>query len=314
MSGQRVIVKVLAAFCALWSSLGSIAVAQVGDGPRAYQTLPKDTRVLSQFYIGTRGNLTPASGIIPRDAELDMDLGITQFSQTLEINGRQAGALAYIPYGDISGSLALGGTSRSASTSGFSDLTVGIAYGLLNTPSLAFEDYVKFDPGISIAGLAKLTLPTGSYNGSKALNMGGNRFALELGLPVAYYLGSSFLDPTLTSFEILPKVTLFGENDEPSGGGGELEQDPLLTIEAHLTRNFGQAFWLSLDAFYSYGGETATDGEEADNKQRSLSLGGTGSLNLSRSTSLKVTYGEVVSGNADGADGHLVRVQLLYLF
>jgi len=85
--------------------MAAVAVAQVGDGPRAYQTLPEDARVLSQFYIGTRGNLTPVDGAIPRGAHLDMNLGITQFSQTLELNGRQAGMLADLPYGNISGSL-----------------------------------------------------------------------------------------------------------------------------------------------------------------------------------------------------------------
>ena len=294
--------------------MGSIAVAQVGDGPRAYQTLPKDTRVLAQFYIGTRGNLTPVEGDIPPDARLDMNLAITQYSQTLELNGRQAGLLAYLPYGNISGSLDLGGVNQSASAAGIGDLTLGFVYGLLNTPSLGFEEYIKYHPGLAVVALAKLTLPTGSYDSGSALSMGGNRFALELGLPVAYYLGVSFLDPALTSFEVLPKVTFFGKNTDPFGGGGDLEQAPLYTIEAHVTRNFGQVFWASLDAFYSYGGETETGDVEDNNNQRSLSLGVTGNLNLSRAASLKVTYGEVVSGNADGADGRLLRVQFIYLF
>ena len=297
-----------------WALNISSATAQVGDGPRAYQLLPENTRVLSQYYIGTRGNFTATPGTVIRDAEIDVNLGLTQFTQTFDIGGRQAGVLAILPYGNLSGSLGIGGTSINGSDSGLGDIVLGFVYGAYGAPSLSREDYFTYDPGLSINALARLTLPTGSYDSSQSLNLGANRWALELGLPVTYFVGSSFLDKSLMSFEIQPKITIFGDNDNAPGSGGTLEQDPLYTIEAHVTRNFGQAFWGSLDALYTYGGETQTNGVSANNKQESLALGVTGNLNLSEAASIKATYGEVVSGNADGSDGRLFRLQLLYLF
>lgn len=69
------------------------AAAQIGDGLRAFQLLPAKTRVLSQHYIGTRGNFTASAGSAIRDVEIDVNLGLTQFTQIFEIGGNQAGVL-----------------------------------------------------------------------------------------------------------------------------------------------------------------------------------------------------------------------------
>lgn len=297
-----------------WSIGVGVASAQVGDGPRAYQLLPEGTKVLSQFILGTRGNVTPSDGTILRDADLDLNLGITEYSQTFDLNGHQAGWLVLVPYGEVSGGLGFGAAGQSASTSGLGDIKLGFIYGMLGAPNLSFEDYTQYDPELAVTFLGRLTMPTGRYNSDSSLNMGGNRWALELGLPVTYYVGNSFLDPSLTTFEIQPKVTVFSDNTDAPGATKKLSQEPIFSVEAHVTRNFGQAFWGSIDALYTYGGATKSDGFDNENTQRSFAMGITGNLNLSASTSLKLTYGEVVSGNPDGSDGRVLRAQLLYLF
>lgn len=292
----------------------SLATAQIGDGPRAYQLLPEKTRVLSQYYIGTRGNFTASAGSVIQNADIDVNLGLTQFTQTFDIGGRQTGVLAILPYGNLSGSLGIGGGAVRGQDAGLGDIVLGFVYGAYGAPSLSREAYFAHDPGLSIKTLVRLTLPTGSYDSAQSLNLGANRWALELGLPVTYFAGSSFLDRSLMAFEIQPKVTLFGDNSNAPGTGGVLEQDPLFTLEAHVSRNFGQAVWGSLDALYTYGGGTRTNGVSAGNTQRSLALGVTGNLTLSEAASIKATYGEVVSGNAAGSDGRMFRLQFLYLF
>ncbi|AVO38224.1 transporter [Pukyongiella litopenaei] len=288
--------------------------AQMGDGPRAYQLVPEDTRSVSQFYIGTRGNLAPSDGTVFRGADLDLNLGVTQYSQTLGLNGHQAAWLMIVPYGNVSGSLGLGAGGSSGSDSGLGDIKLGFAYGIHGAPVLDREAYMRYDPGLAVNFIGRVTAPTGHYDSARSLNMGGNRWALELALPIAYYLGNSFLDPQLTTFEIMPKVAIYGDNTDAPGATQTLSQRPVLSIEAHVTRNFGKAFWGSLDALYTYGGETESDGIDDNNRQRSLAVGVSGNVTFSPSTSLKVTYGEVISGNANGSDGKMFRAQLMYLF
>lgn len=297
-----------------WLMSASFASAQVGDGARAYQLLPEGTKTVSQFVLTTRGNITPTDGTVFRGADLDLNLGITQYSQTFDLDGHQAGWMAILPYGEVSGELGFGAGGRSASTSGLGDVKLGFIYGILGAPNLDFQSYTKYDPKLAVTFLGRLTVPTGRYDSDRSLNMGGNRWALELGLPMTYYVGRSFLDPSLTTFEVQPKITIFSDNTDAPGATQTLSQRPLYSVEAHVTRNFGKAFWGSIDALYTYGGETKSDGVANGNTQRSFAMGVTGNLNLSASTSLKVTYGEVISGNSDGSDGRMLRVQMLYLF
>jgi hypothetical protein len=50
----------------------------------------------------------------------------------------------------------------------------------------------------SRSGVGDLQL-TAAFGRNSPVNLGQNRWALQLGLPLALYLGDSFLDPTLTS-------------------------------------------------------------------------------------------------------------------
>lgn len=289
-------------------------VAAQGDGPRAYQLVPDKTQTFAQFLLALRGNQTPSTGSVIEGSDIDINFGISQYGRTIGINGHQAGLLAIVPYGNVSGSLSTGLGTTSGSDVGLGDVLLGFVYGIVGSPVLTAQEYINYDPGFAMAFLARVTLPTGSYDSDRNLNMGGNRWALELGTPIMYYIGSSYLDPSLATIEILPKVTFFSENSDAPGATQRLGQDPLFSLEGHVTRNFGQAFWGSLDARYEYGGETSSDGVSDGNSQRSLSLGVTAALNLSQSSSVKVSYGAVVSGNAAGSTGRMLRMQFLTLF
>ncbi len=124
---------------------------------------------------------------------------------------------------------------------------------------------------------------------------------------MTWYLGRSFIDPRLMTFELLPTVTFYTRNDDPKGAD-TVAQKPIVRLEGHITRNLTKALWVSFDATPVYGGETTTDGVEDDDVQRALMLGGTVNVTLSRSTSVKVTYGEVASRNDGGPDGQMFRV------
>ena len=69
------------------------------------------------------------------------------------------------------------------------------------------------------------------------------------------YLGKWLLDPSLASLELTPSVMFFTTNNDPQNAA-TLEQNPLAKLEGHVTRNFGSALWVSLDALYGRGGET----------------------------------------------------------
>jgi hypothetical protein len=289
------------------------AQATMGDGPRAYQLLPEGMKTLTVYGISTEGNQTANPGQIIKGADLDVNLGVLQYTHTFSIKGQQSAAFGILPFGEVNGSVNLPRNTLSASSSGIGDAQLGCVFGVIGSPALPAESFAVFKPGFAMGLLGKLGMPTGEYDEEKVLNLGANRWSVQLGLPAAYSIGKSSLDPSLTRFEILPSVTFYTDNDDPYHAD-ECEQEPLFNLEAHITRNLHQAVWVSLDALYTYGGETTTDGIADDNSQRAFSLGGTVNFSFSKSGCIKFSYGETIERNDSGADGSMVRAVLSYVF
>ncbi|MCG8589582.1 MAG: transporter [Proteobacteria bacterium] len=290
----------------------SASVAQ-GDGPRAYFPVPDDLHTFTGYGIFLRGNQSASPGTVIEGADLDLDLGVIQYTHPLSIFGNAAGAFAAIPFGSVEGTVELRRFSQSGSSSGLADIQLGAVIGLVGAPALSRDEYAEFEPGFAMGAIGKLLLPTGDYDSDRVINLGGNRWGGQLGLGFFYYRGRSYLDPYLTTVELIPSVGLFADNDDPFGGD-RLEQDPLFMAEGHITQNIHRALWVSFDLFYEYGGETFLDGVAGDDAQSSLALGGSLGLNLPYGIGLKASYGEVVARNDGGADGRMFRVIATFSF
>ncbi len=289
-----------------------LALAQ-GDGPRAYQIVPDGTKIVSLYGLFTKGNQSADHGIIVQDIDIDVNLGILQYVHTIAVAGKQVALFCVLPFGEVKGSINLPNTTFSGNSSGIGDFQLGGIYGLIGSPALPAKEYSMFQPGFALGVLGKLFMPTGEYDDTKLLNLGANRWAIQVGVPMTYYLGTSFIDPSLLTFELLPSVSVFGDNDDLFNANTR-EQDPLFNLEGHITRNLNKIIWFSADALYTYGGETTTDGVKGDDTQSAFFLGGTVNFTLSRSMSLKLSYGKTVSRNDDGPDGSMIRVIANFTF
>lgn len=283
------------------------------DGARAYQLAPDGIQTITVHGIATRGNQSATPGSVVRGADVDVNVAVVQYTRVFSVADRTAAAFAVLPMGRVDASLRIPGTDFSTSSSGLGDAQIGGVIGLIGSPSLSAQDYARFKPRASVGLLGKLYFPTGEYDAAKAVNLGTNRYMIQLGVPISYAIGDSFLDPSLTTFELLPTVLFFGDNDDPFGAE-KVKQDPLFGIEGHITHNFNRRFWASADLLYRQGGATTTDGADDNNRQRTLGLGATAGIVLSGSATLKLTYGESTYHNDDGVDGWLFRGVLIYVF
>ncbi|MBB3146696.1 hypothetical protein FHS21_003112 [Phyllobacterium trifolii] len=182
-----------------------------------------------------------------------------------------------------------------------------MAISKARAPGSVTSSWAAYDPGLSIGPLGKVYAPTGAFSGDKIIYLGADRWVGQIGLPISYYFGTSMLDPDLATLELVPSITFFDDS-------GDTSQDPILTLEGHVTRNLGRTFWASLDALYVYGGETSTNGIANDDAQKSLGLGATLGVNVTSSFSIKFSYGEFVYHNTDGLDGRSFRVVSNFVF
>jgi hypothetical protein len=274
------------------------------DGARGYLLVPDGTRAFTIQGIAERSNQSLDPGSVIPDGKLKLRIALLQFTQTFSVGGQQAAAFAVLPVGKVSGSVDLPTGDISGASTGTGDLILGAAVGVAGSPALAPADYMKFRPGFALGVLGKVYVPTGQYDSSKILNLGSNRWAFQLGLPMNYALGKSMVDPALTTFELTPAVMFFTDNKGAS-------QKPLFTIEGHVTHNLSSKLWISADARARFGAETSTDGVSANNAQSAFALGGTVGLSLSPKMQFKATYGGIVAHNKDGPNGHMFRTVLV---
>ncbi len=296
---------------AMVSVAGAALGAPQGYGPRAFQLVPDDSHIVTLYGLHLNGNQSFDPGAVLEGSEIDVSAAVVQYTQPFELLGRQGAIVAALPFGTISGSVETPWSRFpriEASETGLFDAQILAVMGLVGSPSMSPEQYAAFDPGFQLGVLANVYVPVGDYSADSILNPGSNRWAVQFGAPMAVNIGSSLLAPDLATLELLPSVTLFGDNDDPFGPPEATGQRPLLTVEGHLTRNLNRMIWVSADAFYTYGGETTTDGRLNDDIQDSLGVGGTLNLTLGPAFSMKASYGQIVYRNDSGPDGHMFRI------
>jgi hypothetical protein len=285
----------------------SPAAPAQGEGPRAYALSPVDSRFLSLYGIFSRGNFSFDPGGVVPGVDAEVNGGIIEYSYALALRDKLVTLIATLPAGKAQGSVNSGGATRSYTRSGVGDLQLTAVFGVIGAPALREKEYETYQPRFALSVLSRVYVPSGTYDRTAPVNPGDNRWSLQLGLPLSYYIGESFLDPALTSFELLPSVTWYGDNNEPQQGNHS-SQAPLLQLEAHLTRNLNESLWISADALFMDGAGTTVDGISQNDRQRSFALGATVSVAVSNSVSATLSYTDAVSRNYDGVSGHVIRI------
>ncbi len=274
--------------------------------------IPDKTTIASLRLHHMHSNLAVDPGVVAEGDHLDTTLVVFQFVQALNIADGQSFIFTVVPVSRIEPDVSQP-AGASGSVSGLGDAQIGFVLGVHGTPALGPAEYADHKPGLAVNLLGKLFLPTGNYDSSQSTNVGANRWALRLGVPIVYAIGERMGDPHLTTIEVMPTVTLFGKNDDPFGANVS-KQKPLYIVEGHLTRGFTRNFWASLDVLWRRGGEMKIDGVGRDNSQQALSLGATGTLALSKSASLRLSYGSVIDRNEHGPNGWIMRSIIGFVF
>lgn len=153
---------------------------------------------------------------------------------------------------------------------------------------------MRYEPGFSLGLLVDLIVPIGEYDNEEALNMGQNRWYGRVGAPIVWQFGS-WVPGRRTTLEFLPSVWLFGDNDDFVGH--RLSTDPKFQLEGHLTRDFHQDLWGSVDMTWLSGGQSSIDGESGENLDM-LGLGFTVGYHINDNIQLTVGYMASVNDSA----------------
>ena len=197
----------------------------------------------------------------------------------------------------------------SESSAGFSDPNTQLTVNLYGTPPLRSNvDLLNYEPTWTADFAGLLAFPIGAYKSDRLVNIGQNRWYGRLALPLKYHF-RVFAPGRMSSFEVIPSVWLFGENDDFLGQ--KLKNDPLWSVEAHLTHDFTTTFYGSLDLLYQNGFESRVNGNSVGEKLEIGNIGFTLNYQVSDNAGIRTSFSSNVFGDGD-LNTAVLRVQFTY--
>jgi hypothetical protein len=252
--------------------------------------------LIVESVSGNTNAFDPAHTVTP-GADFDATLALPGYARTFSLLDRAAMAALLVPMGRISGEVTAAGRTFHQAANGFGDPMLEFNINVLGPPAQKnIPDILRYEPGFSIDLLADLALPIGEYESSQPLNLGQNRWYGRLGVPLIWQLGP-WVPGRRTTLEFLPAVWFFGTNDDFVGQ--TLKTDPMFQLDAHLTRDFSEHFWVSLDAAWYTGGRASINGVPGE-KLNNLGFGFTFGYQIN--DNLNVTFGYKSTVNDDAPD------------
>lgn len=245
------------------------AIFAQDDGPRMYWVAPVDLNVVQSFAWFSQSNTISASGtIFLPDVVTDGLAAIMSYNRYFGLFGRTSLATVLATFGNATTDVS---ENITQSTRGVGDLYLGLTVNLFGGTAMPMAQFLQFEQKTVLALLVGSTIPIGNYDNERLLNMGENRWGFRAGLPFVQSL-SSWVPGKITTLEITPSAWFFSANNEFLGSQ-KFEQAPLFLLEAHLTRDFSEVFYLSLDYMLQSGGETTLNDIKQDDAQTANFLG-----------------------------------------
>jgi hypothetical protein len=290
---------------ALWSSQASAQVP-----PRFYWKTLSGTNAVPVIFNSMSGNTNPfdPAHLVAPGANLDATLAIGGYARMFTLLDRAAMAAVLLPMGRISGEVSAASQTIDSSARGFGDPTFELDVNLIGPRAQTnLVDVLRYEPGFSLDVIVDLAVPVGEYDSSQPLNLGQNRWYGRLGAPIVWQLGP-WVPGRRTTLELLPAVWFFGSNDDYVGQ--TLETDPILQLDAHLTRDFTERLWGSLDGTWYTGGKASVDGVEGE-KLDNLGVGLTLGYQINDNLGLTMGYKSTVNDSAPGdlqMDGFMISL------
>lgn len=250
--------------------------------PRAYVRLPVKTTSLITGFSYSFGGVVMDPTIPIENIKAHVESGSLGVARSFSLFGLSSQALIALPYSWAQVSGDVSDESRKITRSGFGDMRMRIAVLFSGAPAATLAELIKAPPPKTILGASlNVVVPTGQFFSDKLINLGTNRWALRPELALSHPLGKRLV------LDVYAGVWLFTNNSSFYPGDSKRTQDPMGTLQAHLSYNFTPLAWVAFDATYYYGGSSAIEGVYKDDRQANARFGITAVVPTGNLSSLK---------------------------
>ena len=290
----------------------SISTVAQGDGARFYWKGLSGTNAIPLIGSSLGGNanpLDPALNVIPGTI-FEATTASAGYARMLPVFGRSAMISVVVPMGRISSDVSLDGLSYNTTARGYGDPMLQFDINIFGPKAIMnIPDMMRYQPGFSVDVIGSLAIPIGEYDSSSPINIGQNRWYGRIGTPVVWQIGA-WVPGKRTTLEFLPALWIYGDNNDFDGK--KMETEPMVQLEAHLTRDFMERLWGSFDVISYSGGQATIDGVKGS-ELSNIGMGGTLGYQVNENMQITVSYSSTVNDKEPEdlkIDGF--RVSLLY--
>jgi len=292
-------------------SVSNSTMAQ-GDGPRFYWKGLNGTNAMPVIGSSLGGNANPTDPslfIIP-GANFEATMSMAGYARVLPLFKRSAMVSVIVPMGRISSNLTYEGLSYSSTARGFGDPMLQFSVNVIGPKAIMnIPEVLRYKPGFSVDVVGSLAVPLGAYDNTSPINIGQNRWYGRIGAPVVWQIGP-WVPGKRTTIEFLPAVWMFSPNNDFVGK--TMKTEPMYQVELHVTRDFMERLWGSIDVI-SYSGGKATIDDVEGNKLNNVGMGGTIGYMINDNMQLNLSYSTIVNDKeADDLQMDGFRITLIY--
>jgi hypothetical protein len=266
----------------LIAALARAAAAQELE-PRAYSPSPVGTSFLVVSGTRSTGGVFTDPSLPITDVEATVDvLGLTM-GHAFGVAGKHVLLLGVLPvvWGEASG--AVGENRQAVTRRGLADPRVKLSVILAGSPAMSRAEFARAPRRTIVGASVTVAPPLGQYDDAKLVNLGANRWSLKPEVGLSHPMGHWTIDA-------YAGVWFFTENGEYYPGSSSRTQQPITTLQAHLSYSFARRAWAAVNGTWYSGGTTSIDGVEKADLQRNSRLGATLAVPVGARQSLKVAY------------------------
>jgi len=250
--------------------------------PRIYAALPKNLNSIVVVYALQRGNVLTDPSLPISGANVTVHNISSAYVRTFAISNKLARIQVTVPFTKIAGKLQINGHDTSGARTGFGDTRIRFSINLSGAPAYDRKEFVRYTQK-TIFGVGLVTsVPTGLYHRANRINIGSNRWAFKPEIGISKRFGQFY-------GEAYTGVWFYTNNNEFLVSK-ILEQEPVFSLQGHLSYYFKNKMWVSVNGTWFKGGQTRVDEVTKDDLMDNWRLGGTWSAPLGKGHSLKLQF------------------------
>ena len=261
--------------------------------PRAYRPLPIGLNSVIFAYAYSSGNVVSEPSAPIENLEAEAHTGILGYFHSFALFGRSASWTLTAPYVYMSASMTLNDSFTEGRRGGWASPRARLTVNLWGAPAMKPREFARYEQKPSLGVSFTVSPPGGQYTPDHLINFGTNRWAFKPEIGYANTRGKWILEGAAG-------IWFFTTNTDAPGGTIQ-RQDPIGSLQAHISYNFSSGAWLALNANYFTGGRTSINGIEKADLQQNSRLGLTFSMPAGKGKSFKFSAhtGAATSSGSD---------------